>query len=493
MQISIFTFIWYLLSTWSFTGAIKRLYDVYGDEDFDLNILWKRVHIVCNQAKAKKILQQGTSHESYANFHASHGHFNGIANHIDNENGSIIHEALKQSIDMARVAYLIDKELMDTISHNGMSFSLNDFVSQFIMNFWAKYCFGENVNMTKYRECYYDLIRLLQKNFYHSNFRGIPIIGYYVCRFNYYWNYNEQKELEKRINELQIEENSFFAKFREIIENDIVVEDNIFLNFLVYDFLYNYVMDIFLEENMKGFLFPFRVRYHEGELCIVNLIKANLPFSYGKHSCIGKNIAQSIKKKIEEFKSLFDIEISNNQIIRSSDFDIPTIISDHRVTLKLGRDYLQKILPYDEKKGFKFFNVATITQFPFLMTYINYHFKQCLKDIDCIVAPEARGWLFCPNQLPIYVARKKGKLPGETVEISYSTRYSHDIIEMNKIDFKGSRVAIIDDGVSSGGSLRAVADLVTQLNGKVMIALVVIKHSNSEYNYTGELVALFDL
>ncbi len=94
-------------------------------------------------------------------------------------------------------------------------------------------------------------------------------------------------------------------------------------------------------------------------------------------------------------------------------------------------------------------------------------------DFDTVVAPEARGFLFGTpvsyalgkNFVPV---RKPGKLPYETVSQSYDLEYGSETIEMH-IDAisKGQKVVIIDDLLATGGTTKAIIDLVEKMGGVV--------------------------
>lgn len=93
--------------------------------------------------------------------------------------------------------------------------------------------------------------------------------------------------------------------------------------------------------------------------------------------------------------------------------------------------------------------------------------------IDSLVAVESRGFLFgAPLAyelgIPLYLARKQGKLPGETVAQSYSLEYGSATIEMHAgVIHKGERVVLIDDLLATGGTIGAVAKLVERQGGTV--------------------------
>ena len=70
---------------------------------------------------------------------------------------------------------------------------------------------------------------------------------------------------------------------------------------------------------------------------------------------------------------------------------------------------------------------------------------------------------------PFVLVRKKGKLPRETVEMSYDLEYGSATIEMHKDAVKpGQKVVLVDDLIATGGTIEAAAKLVEQLGGEVV-------------------------
>ena len=62
---------------------------------------------------------------------------------------------------------------------------------------------------------------------------------------------------------------------------------------------------------------------------------------------------------------------------------------------------------------------------------------------------------------------KKGKLPRETVSVSYDLEYGKAEIEIHKDAIKpGQKVVIIDDLIATGGTIEAAIKLVEQLGGE---------------------------
>lgn len=100
---------------------------------------------------------------------------------------------------------------------------------------------------------------------------------------------------------------------------------------------------------------------------------------------------------------------------------------------------------------------------------------------DVIVGPEARGFLFgapLANEMHIgfVMARKKGKLPGELVEVSYGLEYGSDTLYIEKGLIKeGARVLIVDDLMATGGTAAALVKLVKELNAIPVLVETVIE------------------
>ncbi|WP_330924525.1 adenine phosphoribosyltransferase [Candidatus Sororendozoicomonas aggregata] len=87
-------------------------------------------------------------------------------------------------------------------------------------------------------------------------------------------------------------------------------------------------------------------------------------------------------------------------------------------------------------------------------------------DVDCILGMEARGFCFAaPLAVQLKTgfipARKPGKLPREVISEHYTLEYDTSCLEIHKHDLPaGSRVLIVDDVLATGGTARAVTQLV---------------------------------
>ncbi len=96
------------------------------------------------------------------------------------------------------------------------------------------------------------------------------------------------------------------------------------------------------------------------------------------------------------------------------------------------------------------------------------------KDADMVVAAEARGFLLGPalaRELGagFILARKPGKLPHDTVRAEYQLEYGTDTLEIHSDALRrGARCIVHDDLLATGGTAKAVCELVEQLGGEVV-------------------------
>ena len=103
------------------------------------------------------------------------------------------------------------------------------------------------------------------------------------------------------------------------------------------------------------------------------------------------------------------------------------------------------------------------------------------KNIDIVVGPEARGFLFgAPIAYTIGAGfvpvRKPGKLPYDTLSIKYDLEYGSDALEIHKDAIKkGDRVALVDDLLATGGTTSSVAKLIEQAGGEIVTIDFVIE------------------
>ena len=99
---------------------------------------------------------------------------------------------------------------------------------------------------------------------------------------------------------------------------------------------------------------------------------------------------------------------------------------------------------------------------------------------DKVAGIEARGFILggaVAHQLSagFVPIRKRGKLPHETVRVSYLLEYGKDEIEMHADALvRGERVILVDDLIATGGTAGAAVKLLRQIGAEVVAACFVI-------------------
>ena len=94
--------------------------------------------------------------------------------------------------------------------------------------------------------------------------------------------------------------------------------------------------------------------------------------------------------------------------------------------------------------------------------------------IDKVVGMESRGFFFGPMLATTLNAgfvpvRKSGKLPAAKISQSYNLEYGTDILEIHEDSIqKGENVLIHDDVLATGGTAKAVCQLVERLGGNII-------------------------
>ncbi len=95
------------------------------------------------------------------------------------------------------------------------------------------------------------------------------------------------------------------------------------------------------------------------------------------------------------------------------------------------------------------------------------------KEIDLVLAIEARGFIFGPAlayrlNAGFVPVRKPKKLPAATAKVSYELEYGTDSLEIHVDAIEpGQRVIIVDDLLATGGTMQATVQLVRQLGGEI--------------------------
>jgi adenine phosphoribosyltransferase len=152
------------------------------------------------------------------------------------------------------------------------------------------------------------------------------------------------------------------------------------------------------------------------------------------------------------------------------------------IMAKKLEDYVRTIPDFPEK-GIMFRDITTILMDPDGFKLAIDSLQDALKgiDFDVIAGTESRGFIFGTPlaynlHKPFALIRKKGKLPAETVSMTYDLEYGSATIEMHKDSIKpGQKVVLVDDLIATGGTIEAAAKLVEKLGGEVVKMLFVME------------------
>lgn len=554
VKVGFFRFLITWFTCFSIHKTIDSLCKRYQAENLQINLLWKQLFVFRSSKLVKGCLKKHCPADiSWLNdnFFASHGHEYGIGNLRVSPLWNLIHHALFRALTCPEmISYDVKNNADILLINHGTRYNLNEVLSEFTMKVWAQYCFGKKVDFEKYQNVRTVIMRVLNRNFYHTGLSTVPFWGKLKSTFFRKLSKAELQYCDDGIRELiaEAEEQEFnycFVRtFKEKLNEcydvplamrNCILIDNCFLMFLVYDFWYMKILlamyriaerkvddtpgrlQILKETRAESFLFPLRMRQmldtyehpavenlilKKGDLVLLDLVSSNLLFSYGPRACVGVGLTDKFNKSL--FNILEGVKFRLTQtdlpLLIHPDPNTPFIISQHEVQIKLDKNYLKQCLPYYEHKGIeKFYDVTSIPESPLLLSYITSKFAQwCVEmEIDTIVAPEARGFLFASpvayelrqRKVSCLVMRIPGKIPGEV----YSTgdiQKKYD--KAQKLEVSQSyftlgnrirRIAVIDDGIASGATLKSIYSLFDQIGFKIHCVMVVIKHNYVECQY----------
>ena len=138
---------------------------------------------------------------------------------------------------------------------------------------------------------------------------------------------------------------------------------------------------------------------------------------------------------------------------------------------KLIRD-----IPDFPQEGILFRDITPVLQSPEALQAAVNQFCEKLsnEEFDYVVGPESRGFIF---GVPVAYAMKKGfipvrkpgKLPCDVISKSYDLEYGSNSLEMHKDAIQpGDRVVVVDDLIATGGTTKAICELVEELGGTVV-------------------------
>jgi adenine phosphoribosyltransferase len=140
-------------------------------------------------------------------------------------------------------------------------------------------------------------------------------------------------------------------------------------------------------------------------------------------------------------------------------------------------------VPDFPKAGINFYDITTLLKHPdgLRQTVDALAAEYEGEKVDTVIGVEARGFIFAPalayhlgaGFVPV---RKPKKLPAECASISYDLEYGQDTLEIHRDAVgNGHRVIIADDLLATGGTAKAVCDLVEGLGGTVVGLVFVVE------------------
>ncbi|WP_027722415.1 adenine phosphoribosyltransferase [Maridesulfovibrio zosterae] len=162
------------------------------------------------------------------------------------------------------------------------------------------------------------------------------------------------------------------------------------------------------------------------------------------------------------------------------------------------RKYIRDV-PNFPKEGIVYFDITPLLAAPAAFQYTIDMMAERFSDrkADKIAAAEARGFIFgAPLAYKLGIGfvpiRKPGKLPYETVSVSYDLEYGTDNLSMHidAVD-KGENVLLIDDVLATGGTAEGMVKLVEKAGGIVsgigfLVELGFLDGKNKLGNITAE-------
>jgi len=139
--------------------------------------------------------------------------------------------------------------------------------------------------------------------------------------------------------------------------------------------------------------------------------------------------------------------------------------------------------PNFPKEGILFRDISPLLASPEAFQKVIDEFAKIVqeKNITAIYGIDARGFVFgsalaLQCKIPFYMVRKEGKLPGDTIQESYSLEYGENILEIQKNDLSSEdNILIVDDLLATGGTLEASIKLIEKTLAKIGAIACVIE------------------
>jgi adenine phosphoribosyltransferase len=144
-----------------------------------------------------------------------------------------------------------------------------------------------------------------------------------------------------------------------------------------------------------------------------------------------------------------------------------------------------RAIPDFPKPGILFYDISTLLAHPQAWRTTVERLGEAIRPQrpELLLGIESRGFLVAAPlaytlSSGFAMVRKKGKLPGRTVQFSYDLEYGTDTIEVQEDAIApGRRVLVVDDLLATGGTMQAAIGLVRKLGGIVVGAACIIELS----------------
>ena len=145
-------------------------------------------------------------------------------------------------------------------------------------------------------------------------------------------------------------------------------------------------------------------------------------------------------------------------------------------------NYIKDIVDFP-KPGIVFKDISPLLANPAAFAYVvdDIASKYNTNTVDKIVGLDARGFIFgsavaYKMGVPFIMVRKPGKLPDQCISVDYQLEYGQNTFEMHENAIQADdKVLIVDDLLATGGSVKAVTQLVRELKAEVIALECVIE------------------
>jgi adenine phosphoribosyltransferase len=140
-------------------------------------------------------------------------------------------------------------------------------------------------------------------------------------------------------------------------------------------------------------------------------------------------------------------------------------------------------IPDFPEPGILFYDISTLIKQPDAWTHVIEELSSILVEskINMVYGIEARGFLVAAAvahrlNIGMQMIRKKGKLPGETISLTYNLEYGEDALEIQSGSITPKhRIAILDDVLATGGTMQAAIELLSSAQAEIICCATIIE------------------